>query len=155
MDKSEYHKYLASREWALLKNQVNKRSGGKCERCMVGNYDSTHHITYERIGHEKIEDILAVCEGCHKFLSGKSSADPSKHTATLANEAIFACDTAFRQLDNLYFLLKELGEEEMASDITGLSVHITTTLEEKYMPALCEHFKEWREAKEISESYDG
>jgi hypothetical protein len=72
---------LASREWALLKEQVRKRSGGVCERCRVGVYASTHHLTYERIGHERIEDLLAVCEPCHEFLSGKSEYDPLKKPA--------------------------------------------------------------------------
>jgi hypothetical protein len=78
MNRSDYHKYLASREWALLKEQVRKRSGGACERCKVGLYAATHHLTYERLGHERLEDLLAVCEPCHEFLSGKSDVDPLK-----------------------------------------------------------------------------
>jgi hypothetical protein len=76
MEKSEYHKYLASREWALLREAVRKRSGGKCERCGQGPHDDTHHLTYERVGHERLEDLQAVCSPCHKFLSGKSTHDP-------------------------------------------------------------------------------
>jgi hypothetical protein len=75
MNKSDYHKYLASREWALLKNKVQKRCNGKCERCFVGEYEATHHLTYERIGHEDLEDLQGVCSVCHEFLSGKSSFD--------------------------------------------------------------------------------
>ncbi len=77
MDKSEYHKYLASREWALLKKQVRERSGGKCERCMTGRHEATHHLTYERIGHELLSDLLGLCQACHRFLSGESGVDPA------------------------------------------------------------------------------
>jgi hypothetical protein len=77
MDKSEYHKYLASREWALLKEQTKSRSRGKCERCTTGTHDATHHISYEHLGNETIDDLLGVCEACHKYLSGKSSFDPA------------------------------------------------------------------------------
>jgi hypothetical protein len=77
MNKSEYQKYLASREWALLKGQVRKRSHGRCERCLCFEYEQTHHLTYERIGEEKLEDLLAVCEPCHEYISGKSNNDPS------------------------------------------------------------------------------
>ena len=82
MKKSQYQKYLCSREWALLKEQVRVRSHGRCERCREGAYESTHHLTYERTGHELLEDLQAVCTGCHKFLSGKSDIDPIKENLT-------------------------------------------------------------------------
>lgn len=76
MKKSDYQKYLCSREWALLKEQVRKRCKGRCERCFDGKYESTHHLTYERIGKELLGDLLGVCNDCHLFLSGKSTKDP-------------------------------------------------------------------------------
>lgn len=72
----DYQEYLASREWALLKNQVRDRSGGTCERCGKAPHQSTHHKTYARIGHELIEDLLGVCNPCHEWLSGKTDVDP-------------------------------------------------------------------------------
>lgn len=93
MNKAEYQKYLASREWALLKKEVKQRSGGRCERCHLGRYESTHHLTYERVGHEKLEDLLGICSACHQFLSGLTEIDPlieairrkTKLLATLAS----------------------------------------------------------------------
>ncbi len=75
MNPSEYQRYLCSREWALLKEQVRERSHGKCERC-GGPYSQVHHLTYERIGHELPTDLIGVCDPCHEFLSGKSNTDP-------------------------------------------------------------------------------
>lgn len=71
-----YKEYLASREWAALRQQVRARSNGGCERCKVGKHESTHHVTYERVGREKLDDLLAVCNACHEFLSAKSDYDP-------------------------------------------------------------------------------
>lgn len=82
MEKSEYQKYLASREWALLKEAVKKRSGGLCERCKFGFYEQTHHLTYERIGNELLGDLLGICTPCHEFLSGKHSQDPAQMMST-------------------------------------------------------------------------
>lgn len=76
MTRAEYRAYLASREWAVLKEHVRARSGGRCERCREGDHEQTHHLTYERIGHEHLEDLLGVCEACHLFLSAKSDIDP-------------------------------------------------------------------------------
>ena len=73
----DYGSYLASREWALLKEQVLERSGGICERCYNAPYQETHHKTYARIGHENVSDLLAVCSPCHRYLSAKSNVDPT------------------------------------------------------------------------------
>lgn len=75
--KFDYGRYLASREWALLKERVRKRCNDRCERC-GGKYEETHHLTYTRIGHERLDDLLAVCSDCHDFLSAKSDRDPAE-----------------------------------------------------------------------------
>lgn len=77
MTKEERFRYYASREWAVLKEAVKKRSGGKCERCLLFDHDQTHHLTYERFGTEKLEDLQGVCGPCHDFMSGKSDTDPA------------------------------------------------------------------------------
>ena len=76
MNKSEYQTYLASREWALKREAIRDRSQGKCERCWHSRMDAVHHITYERVGHENLADLMAICDPCHEFLSGKADLDP-------------------------------------------------------------------------------
>lgn len=65
-----FKRYLASREWALKKRAARSRSGGTCERCGQAPSAHVHHLTYERIGEELLEDLLDVCRGCHEWLSG-------------------------------------------------------------------------------------
>jgi hypothetical protein len=77
MNRSDYKAYLASREWAVLKEQVRDRCAGMCERCFFGPYQETHHLTYERVGHERLEDLLAVCSACHEYVSAKRTHDPA------------------------------------------------------------------------------
>ena len=76
MSPTEYKTYLASREWALLKRRLRERSSDRCERCRHRPYQQTHHVTYERIGHEHLTDLLAVCSPCHEFLSARRDDDP-------------------------------------------------------------------------------
>lgn len=71
-----YQEYLASREWAVKREAVRKRSGNKCERCYTNPQQAVHHKTYERVGNERLEDLIAICHPCHEFLSAKSSIDP-------------------------------------------------------------------------------
>jgi len=75
--KAKYGRYLASREWGKLKEQVHKRANGKCERCRKNTIDAVHHLTYERIYCEKLEDLQAICTPCHEFTHGKSNIDPA------------------------------------------------------------------------------
>lgn len=72
----DYQRYLASREWALLREAVRTRSGNLCERCRARPHENTHHLTYARIGREELTDLLGVCRLCHAYLSGKASVDP-------------------------------------------------------------------------------
>lgn len=79
----DYHRYLASREWALLREQVRTRSGNVCEHCGLVRQQAVHHLTYERLGHEDLDDLMAVCNRCHEFLSGKTDQDPLRYWAAV------------------------------------------------------------------------
>ncbi len=59
-----YYGYLESEMWRRKREFILKRSNGKCERCgKKANY--VHHKTYERVGYEQPEDLMAVCKSCH------------------------------------------------------------------------------------------
>lgn len=76
MSREAYHIYLASREWAVLRERVRERSRGRCERCVLGRHEETHHVSYARVGSEHLSDLLGVCSRCHMFLSAKATWDP-------------------------------------------------------------------------------
>lgn len=78
MNGTEYQTYLASREWALKREAVRERSYGVCERCHFRKMDAVHHLTYARVGKEDLTDLLAICEPCHEFISGKTDVDPKR-----------------------------------------------------------------------------
>lgn len=73
-----FKRYLASREWALIKRQVRERSGGMCERCHFREAVEIHHQTYERIGRERLDDLQHVCRPCHKYESAVTDFNPAK-----------------------------------------------------------------------------
>lgn len=81
MNRKERNRYYASREWAKLREAVRTRSGNKCERCKKNKMDAVHHLTYENVGHEPLEDLQAICDPCHAFLSGKLDSDPCESDA--------------------------------------------------------------------------
>jgi hypothetical protein len=100
MTKNEYQTYKASREWALLREAVRQRAKNICEHCGARPMDDMHHKTYERIGRELLTDLMAVCEPCHEFLSGKSEINPlinQPHRPTNNPERVVAECAAARE----------------------------------------------------------
>jgi predicted Ser/Thr protein kinase len=70
---------MASREWGLKKRAVKERSSGMCERCGDNASSAIHHLSYEHLGHEPLEELLDVCKPCHEWLGGFSDDDPAKN----------------------------------------------------------------------------
>jgi hypothetical protein len=61
-----YGRYLRSEAWAGRRAQVLERARGRCERCGEGAPVEVHHLTYARLGHERLEDLAALCADCHR-----------------------------------------------------------------------------------------
>lgn len=72
---SKYQEYLASREWSIRRNDVHRRADNKCERCFRRPIAAVHHLTYENIYKEPVEDLRALCNECHDWLHGKMDHD--------------------------------------------------------------------------------
>ena len=65
----EYVDYIQSNEWRQRCRNLIRKRGRRCEKCGGnGKVLEVHHLTYERLGHERDEDLEVVCRGrCHKF----------------------------------------------------------------------------------------
>ena len=64
----KYRQYLASPEWKEIRRQIWGRCEGWCESCgdeLKAGW-APHHLTYDRIFHEDLTDLIALCRGCHQ-----------------------------------------------------------------------------------------
>ncbi len=64
----QYESYMASVEWKQRRQRAIELAGYCCERCGATAWDKrleVHHLTYERMGHEKDADLMALCPECH------------------------------------------------------------------------------------------
>ena len=68
--------YMNSREWQLRRRRVLELANGECKRCGRNLDLQVHHRTYLRRFNELDSDLVALCDGCHAFVSGKSDVDP-------------------------------------------------------------------------------
>lgn len=62
-----YKAYLKSKRWQAKREQVFRHYGKRCYACrMAPRILHVHHLTYERLGREKIGDLIPLCVPCHR-----------------------------------------------------------------------------------------
>ena len=68
INKMTYVQYLQSEHWKQLKDKFyhSKMGKHKCYACGKAEKLNLHHKTYRRIGHERLNDLVLLCENCHK-----------------------------------------------------------------------------------------
>ena len=64
---SSYEARMSRPDWMeYYRPRILKRAGGCCEACGGKTRClEVHHLTYERLGRERDEDLQAVCRPCH------------------------------------------------------------------------------------------
>lgn len=65
-----YRIYLKSDKWHRMRMKVLTRDKFRCQQCDRGA-TQVHHLTYERVGNERMEDLMSLCKDCHKEIHGK------------------------------------------------------------------------------------
>src|SRR5215203_1694501 len=60
-----YVAYLKTDWWAFVRRRCMARAWNACERCQCRPARQVHHLTYERLGAERLDDVIAVCPQCH------------------------------------------------------------------------------------------
>jgi hypothetical protein len=83
-----YQKYINSSAWKKLCKQVRTRSGSICERCHCFSAKlGIHHVTYERFHNELLDDLQALCPGCHDIADQEREAGNRKKFETAGEQA--------------------------------------------------------------------
>lgn len=66
-----YEAYLASSDWARLRDRVLERDGRRCQGCLAADAAQVHHLTYANVGDEMLFELVSVCDPCHRTLHGR------------------------------------------------------------------------------------
>ena len=69
-----YTTHLSSAAWQITRKRTIRRAGFRCARCKARGPLDVHHLTYERLGHERPEDVIALCRSCHRREHAKRGA---------------------------------------------------------------------------------
>lgn len=84
-----YEAYINSAEWRRRRRRAIERAGYHCEKCGVSAQEErleVHHLTYERIGHERDEDLSVLCHACH----AKADLERANNGQQKARSALWA-----------------------------------------------------------------
>lgn len=63
--RARYKDYLHSPAWKRLRERVLERDGHACTRCHSTRRLECHHRSYQRFGHEDLDDLQTLCHDCH------------------------------------------------------------------------------------------
>lgn len=85
----EYDKYLETPHWRSFRRTVfaeqRRRLGqNRCERCPKNGSEfklDVHHLTYERLGNEKVDDVQIICKECHDKIHLRDTKSRARHRA--------------------------------------------------------------------------
>ncbi|MBB5623736.1 5-methylcytosine-specific restriction endonuclease McrA [Pedobacter cryoconitis] len=71
----KYHQYLNSDEWKARRLLVLDRDNNLCQSCKNEKAEDIHHLSYENLYNEPLDDLQALCRECHINLHRKEFLD--------------------------------------------------------------------------------
>lgn len=67
----KYTAYLKSSKWKEKRKEALDFYGRKCSECSVKSNLQVHHLTYDNLFNERIEDLRILCKKCHEAVHGR------------------------------------------------------------------------------------
>lgn len=118
----DYYTYIRSPEWHKKADAAKLRAGYRCQVCNRPSREvqlDAHHRTYERLGHERPEDITVLCRRCHELYEkngslpsppGVKAAHRTLHGKQLkSSNAETASDTKTKPTSTRHYTWKNSG----------------------------------------------
>jgi 5-methylcytosine-specific restriction endonuclease McrA len=62
----KYNQYLSSNIWKEKRKLIFDRDNNICQICKTEPSSEVHHLTYQNVYNEPLEDLIAICSPCHR-----------------------------------------------------------------------------------------
>lgn len=69
MNRAEYNDYLRSATWRRKRESRLRKDKNTCQTCGTRYGLEVHHRTYARAGHERLGDLITLCNTCHSAIT--------------------------------------------------------------------------------------
>jgi 5-methylcytosine-specific restriction endonuclease McrA len=66
-----YWAYLRTSHWSIVREKAVAILGTTCTNCGSTYRINVHHLTYDNLWHEYVNDLTVLCEPCHHLLHGR------------------------------------------------------------------------------------
>lgn len=63
----EYSEYLKTPHWRSIRSWAIERAGNHCQVCKSKSKLEVHHNNYDHVGAEQPDDLIVLCDVCHKL----------------------------------------------------------------------------------------
>lgn len=104
-----YAQYINGPDWQTKRLERLQHDNHRCSRCQSTETLQVHHVTYERLGRERLTDLLTLCDPCHRSEHGR---DPDN--APAMPSAYYDCLFTDRQ--------RMLAEQERIAEEAGIDI---------------------------------
>ncbi len=64
-EREKFQKYIKSKKWNILRRKVLNRDNYTCQFCNSKKDLIVHHITYNNLFNETLNDLITICYKCH------------------------------------------------------------------------------------------
>ena len=98
-DKKLYEAYLCSKSWRKKQNAIKERCNNVCEDCHQYAMVDVHHITYENIGDERLDELLGLCVACHQRKHPEKKIERKTQPKRIPCKAVVSQEGAVGYLD--------------------------------------------------------
>ena len=84
-----YDEYLTTTSWMCRAMQAKDRANWHCQTpgCLSEGPLEVHHLTYARVGRERPDDLVVLCEDCHAAAHARRAARVSPQLGLPFGEA--------------------------------------------------------------------
>ena len=126
------NEYLKSPHWRQFRKSAKKHLPMECP-CGARSGLDLHHLTYDRLGRERLDDVAWLCRDCHDALHRDDPAgglfDPSRYPQRETprdeqEERRRAHAARIRLVNKAKRKARRLGDEEAERRLDLLSRHI-------------------------------
>lgn len=88
--RNKYYDYInGSEKWVEIKNKLFAERGKVCERCRSTERIQVHHLHYDNLFNEQLEDLMVLCVNCHRKEHGLRPARKRKKKTHVARVMAF------------------------------------------------------------------
>ena len=118
-----YDDYMKSVEWEEKRQLRLRLDGFRCFKCGTSVNLQVHHITYERLGQERMGDLITLCGSCHKRLHEPKRQSRSEKDLFLETVKRLGVDGSAIDLFTCYLMLYERIKKDELLTLKGCDVN--------------------------------